>query len=414
LQGTNLKKLLRTVEALADLGPELTADRDFRHTARTMLSAVMEAAGAREAVLFSFGERPSLLTSVDAQGFALLPEPSLIPLLPRHIHTLAAAAGPVLLNSSTTDVFLSSNGNVAPELFKVVCPLKVRGKLVGVIALGRRQGDALYEEDALDAFELLSHYVALAVQNHSLGQTLAQRVSENLRLLASLHGFYDNALEAFATAIDVKHVNIHGHSLRVGRYSQAIGEAMGMDPTEVASLRSAGYLHDIGKVAVDKRLFEKPSKLDAQESREMRDHTVVGHQIVSHVQFPWPQIPEIVRWHHERGDGSGYPDGLHMDEMPQAVRIVALADSFDAMTSERPYRQRMTVGAALQDLIRMSPQKYDAQALQALMIQVRRDAVGTNRIPMLEPDVMNLSATDVDQLASTLQHRITQDKLFLT
>ena len=101
MQGTNLKKLLRTVEALADLGPELTADRDFRQTARAMLAAVMEAAGAREAVLFSFGERPSLLTSVDAQGFALLPEPSLIPLLPRHVHTLTAAAGPVLLNSST-------------------------------------------------------------------------------------------------------------------------------------------------------------------------------------------------------------------------------------------------------------------------------------------------------------------------
>jgi putative nucleotidyltransferase with HDIG domain len=414
LQGTNLKKLLRTVEALADLGPELTADRDFRQTARTLLAAVMEAAGAREGVLFSFGERPSLLTSVEAQGFALLPEPSLIPLLPRHVHTLAAAVGPVVLNSSTYDVFLSSNGNVAPELFKCICALRVRGKLAGVIALGRRPGDALYEEDALDAFEMLSHYVALAVQNHTLGQTLAQRVSENLRLLASLHGFYDNALEAFATAIDVKHVNIHGHSLRVGRYSQAIGEALGMDPTDVASLRSAAYLHDIGKVAVDKRLFEKPSKLDAEEFRAMRDHTVVGHQIVSHVQFPWPQIPEIVRWHHERGDGSGYPDGLHADEMPQAVRIVALADTFDAMTSERPYRERMSVGAALQDLIRMTPQKYDAQALQALLIQVRRDAVGSNRIPILDPDAMNLSATDVDQLASTLQHRISHDKTFLT
>jgi HD-GYP domain-containing protein (c-di-GMP phosphodiesterase class II) len=146
----------------------------------------------------------------------------------------------------------------------------------------------------------------------------------------------------------------------------------------------------------------------------MRDHTVVGHQIVSHVQFPWPQIPEIVRWHHERGDGSGYPDGLQGDEMPQAVRIVALADTFDAMTSERPYRQRMPVGAALQELIRMTPQKYDPQALQALLIQVRRDAVGTNRIPILDPDVMHLSATDVDQLASTLQHRISQDKIFLT
>ncbi|MGB9234014.1 MAG: HD domain-containing phosphohydrolase [Terriglobales bacterium] len=405
---------MKTVEALADLGPELTADRDFRHTARSMLTAVLEAAGAREGVLFSFGERPSMLTSLDAQGFALLPDPAIIPLLPRHVHTLSAATGPVLLNSSTIDVFLSSNGNVAPELFKCVCPLKVRGKLVGAIALGRRPGDAVYEEDALDAFEMIGNYVALAIQNHSLSQTLAQRISENLRLLASLHGFYDNALEAFATAIDVKHVNIHGHSLRVGRYAQAIGEALGMDPNEVASLRSAGYLHDIGKVAVDTRLFAKPSSLDPEESRLMRDHTVVGHQIVSHVQFPWPQIPEIVRWHHERGDGSGYPDGLQGDETPRPVRIIALADSFDAMTSDRPYRQRLSVGSALQELIRLTPEKYDRHALQALLIQVRRDAVGSNRVPILEPDLMNLSPTDVDQLASTLQHRISQAKVFFT
>src|SRR4030088_2569390 len=336
LQGTNLKKLLRTVEALADLGPELTADRDFRQTARTMLTAVMEAAGARGAGLFFFRGQPPLLPSlrsVDAQGFALLPEPSLIPLLPRHVHALTAAVGPVLLTSSTYDGFLSSNGNVAPELFKCICPLKVRGKLAGVIALGRRPGEAAYEDDALDAFEMLSHYVALAIQNHTLGQTLAQRVSENLRLLASLHGFYDNALEALATAIDVKHVNIHGHSLRVGRYASAIGEAMGMESGEVAALRSAGYLHDIGKVAVDRRLFSKAGALDAAEFREMADHTVVGHQIVSSVQFPWPKIPETVRWHHERSDGSGYPDALALDDLPMPVRIVGLADTFDAMIS---------------------------------------------------------------------------------
>jgi putative nucleotidyltransferase with HDIG domain len=413
LQRTNLKKLLRTVEALADFGPELTADRDFRQTAHAMLAAVIEAAGAREAVLFSFGERPSLLTSVDAQGFALLPDPALIPLLPRHVHTLTAATGPVLLNSSTYDIFLSSNGNVAPELFKCICPLKVRGKLAGLIVLGRRDGNAAYEDDALDAIQLLSHFVALAIQNHSLSQTLAQRVSENLRLLASLHGFYDNALEAFAAAIDVKHVNIHGHSLRVGRYAQAIGEAMGMDPSNVASLRSAGYLHDIGKVAVDKRLFGKTTSLNPEEFREMADHTVVGHQIVSNVQFPWPQIPEIVRWHHERGDGTGYPDGLHAQEMSQEVRIVALADTFDAMTSERPYRESLPLGRALQELIRLTPQKYDAEAMQALLIQIRRDAVGSNRFPILEGSAVNLSPTDVDQLAATLQHRVSQGKAYL-
>jgi len=378
-----------------------------------MLTAILEAAGAREAVLFSFGERPSLLTSVDAQGFALLPEPALIPLLPRQVHTLTIAAGPVLLNNTTYDAFLSSNGNVAPELFKCICPLKVRGKLVGVVALGRRPGDALYEEDALDALQLLCNYVALAIQNHTLSQTLTQRVSENLRLTASLHGFYDNALEAFATAIDVKHVNIHGHSLRVGRYSQAIGEALGMDANDVASLRSAAYLHDIGKVSVDRRLFEKPSSLDPQELREMKDHTVVGHQIVSHVQFPWPQIPEIVRWHHERGDGTGYPDGLRSDETSMAVRIVALADSFDAMTSERPYRERLSVGSTLQELIHLTPQKYDPDAVQALLIQIRRDAVGSNRSPVLQPDLVTLSPTGVDELAASLQHKLSQGRTYL-
>jgi len=414
LLGSNLKKLLRTVEALADLGPELTADRDFRQTTRAILSAVIEAAGAREAVLFAFGDRASTLSSLDAQGFALIPDPALIRLLPRQIHMLTASTGAIVLNSANIDAYLSSNGNVAPELFRCLCALRVRGKLVGAIALGRRVGDAIYEEDALAALEMIASYVALAIQNHTLNQTLAQRVAENLRLLASLHGFYDNALEAFATAIDVKHVNIHGHSLRVGRYAQAIGEALGMEPGEVAPLRSAGYLHDIGKVAVDQRLFAKPSSLDDEESRAMRDHTTVGHQIVSHVQFPWPQIPEIVRWHHERADGSGYPDGLHGDEMPRAVRIIALADAFDAMTTERPYRPRLSVGTALQELIRMSPQKYDAHALQALLIQVRRDAVGSNRIPILDPGIVNLSPVDVDALASTLQHRTTQARAYLT
>jgi putative nucleotidyltransferase with HDIG domain len=414
LLGSNLKKLLRTVEALTDLGPELTADRDFRQTTRTILAAIMEAADAREAVLFAFGERPSMLTSLDAQGFALIPDPAIVPLLPRQVHMLTAAQGAIILNSATTDVYLSSGGNVAPELFRCICALKVRGKLVGTIALGRLPGDAPYHEDALAALQMIASYVALAIQNHTLSQTLAQRIAENLRLLASLHGFYDNALEAFATAIDVKHVNIQGHSLRVGRYAQAIGEALGMEPAEVAPLRSAGYLHDIGKVAVDTRLFAKPASLDDEEARAMRDHTTVGHMIVSQVQFPWPQIPEIVRWHHERADGSGYPDGLRADETPRAVRIIALADAFDAMTTERPYRPRMSVGTALQELIRMAPEKYDAQALQALLIQVRRDAVGSNRLPILEAGSVNVSPVDIDALASTLQHRTSKARAYLT
>ena len=414
-QKSNFRRLLRTVEALSDLGPELTAERDFQHTARVLLSTMMEAAGAREGALFTFSDKPALLSSVSAQGFSMLPEPAVVPLLPRHVHALAAARGPVVLNETTYDVFFSSNGNVAPELFKCIAPLKVNGKLTGLLALGRREGESLYEDDDLDALGLLCNYVALSVQNHMLTQTLAQRVAENLRLLASLHGFYDNALAAFASAIDVKHVNIHGHSLRVARYAAAIGEAMGMESSEVASLRSAGYLHDIGKVAVDKALFGKPAALDPEEFREMADHTVVGHQIVSGIQFPWPKIPETVRWHHERGDGSGYPDGLVTEDVPLSVRIIGVADTFDAMTSARPYREPVSIGGTLSELVRLSPQKYDPEAVQALLIQIRRDAVGSSSSPMLEDRMAaNIAPGDIDQLAATLQHRTNRNRTYLS
>jgi len=415
VQKNNLRRLLRTVEALTDLGPQLTAERDFTHTARIMLSALMEAAAAREGALFTFSDKPSLLASVASQGFAMLPEPALIPLLPRHAHALSAARTPVVLNESTYDLFFSANGNVAPQLFRCIAPLRVGGRLAGVVALGRRDGDALYEEDELEALGLLCNYVALAVQNHVLAQTLTSRVAENLRLLASLHGFYDNALAAFATAIDVKHVNIHGHSLRVARYAAAIGEALGMDAAEVAALRSAGYLHDIGKVAVDKALFGKPSALDAEEFRAMADHTTVGHQIVSGIQFPWPKIPETVRWHHERADRSGYPDGLALDDVPLAVRIIGVADTFDAMTSARPYREPLSVGGTLSELVRLAPLKYDPNAVQGLLIQIRRDAVGSNVEPLLEDRMsVNIAPTDIDQLAASLQHKTNHNRLYLT
>ncbi|MGA9965145.1 MAG: HD domain-containing phosphohydrolase [Terriglobales bacterium] len=407
--------MLRTVEALSDLGPEMTAEREFPQTARAMLSASLEAGGAREGALFTYSDRPSLLTSITAEGFSLMPEPAVIPLLPRHVHALTSSREPVILDPGSYDLYLSANGNVAPELFKCIAPLKVGSKLVGLIALGRRDGDGLYDAGELEALDLLCHYVALAVHNHSLTQTLAQRVSENLRLMASLHGFYDNALEAFATAIDVKHINIHGHSLRVGRYASAIGEAMNMDPTDVAALRSAGYLHDIGKVAVDKRLFGKPTSLDAEEFREMADHTIVGHQIVSGVQFPWPRIPEIVRWHHERSDGSGYPDGLLLEDVPMPVRIVGLADTFDAMTSERPYRERLSLGSTLNEIVRLTPQKFDPNAVHALLLQVRRDTVGSNRTPFLQDRMVgDIAASDIDQLAASLQHKMSHGRLYLT
>jgi len=413
VKNNNFQRLLATFQTLMELGSELTSDADFSHRAQTILGMVTDTLAAREGALFLFRDKPAMLTAVASTGFVGFPDHAAIPVLPRHVQALTSLRSPQPLNASNWESFLTTNGNVAPELLKCIAPLRVGGKLVGAFALGRRDGDALYGEDDLEALNLLCHYVAVAVQNYVLSESLAQRVTEHLRLLGSVQSFYDNALETFAQAIDIKHVNVRGHSVRVGRYAAGIAEAMGLDLAEVAGIRAAGYLHDIGKVAVDKYLFGKSGALDAAEFREMADHTTVGFQIVKGVQFPWPHVPEVVRSHHERVDRSGYPDGVSLNELSLPVRIVALADTFDAMTSERPYRRSLSAGEALSEIVRIAPTKFDLNVVQALLIQVRRDAVGSNRIRFLDEQVIcNIAPADVDALAASLSHRASFTRLY--
>jgi len=423
----NIRRLLLTFEALSDLGPAMTAERDFSETAPQMLASLMDALDAREGALFRFSDKPAMMVSVADRGFAAFPQPALIPLLPKHVHTLLKTPAPSHLTFDNWGDYLSTNGNLAPGLMKCIAPLRVASRLVGMVALGQRAEAAPYGEEEMHTLGLLSHFVAMHVHNHNLTETLAQRVTENLKLMATIHNFYDNTLEAFAAAIDFKHVNIHGHSLRVGRYASDIADAISLDQSEVAGLRAAGYLHDIGKVAVDKRLFGKASALDEAEFREMADHTTLGHQIVQGVQFPWAKIPEVVRSHHERIDGTGYPDHLQQDSVPEAARIVGVADTFDAMTSERPYRRPMSIGEALNEIVKLTPTKYDPVAVQGLIVQVRRDTVANSAAQMTgkwaqpksdKPKFLDdhlrcdLGPTDVDYIASLLQHKMTRGRVY--
>ena len=416
----NLQRFLASFEALSELGPALTAEEGFAEAAPRVLRSLMDAVAISEGALFRFTDRPALLASVTAHGFASFPEQAIIPLLPRHTHALTRLSAPVMV--ADHGEYFTSNGNFAPQLIRCVVPLKVQGRLAGILGLGQRRGGASYTAGDLGTLSMLGHYIALGLHTYSLTETLAQRVGENLKLVATVHSFYDNTLEAFAAAIDFKNIHIHGHSLRVGRYAAGIAEAMGMDQHDVAGVRAAGYLHDIGKVAVDKALFNKPGALEPEEFRQMADHTTLGHEIVRGIQFPWPRIPDVVRWHHERVDGTGYPDRLRLTDMHDAVRIMALADSFDAMTSERPYRKPIPVASALRELVGLAPQKFDPDTVQALLIQVRRDAVAAFALPSREGSVQPrfieerlgaIAPADVDLLAGSLQHRMTGHRVHL-
>ena len=295
-------------QVVAELGPVLTGERDLTHTAGSALEIVMAAAQAGAGAIFRFQEKPAMLSSIAAAGFVVFPEVAVFPLLARHVHALTAAPGPQKLLRERSDNFLSSNGNISSVWFRCIIPLKVRGKLVGALMLGEREAGADYTPELLKQLADLAPFIALAIHNHQLLQSLEERTADNLKLIASVHSFWDDALAAFAATIDVKSKEMQGHSLRVGRYAAGIAEGLGLNQTEASEMRAAGYLHDIGKVTVDKHIFTKPGALEPLEFQEMADHTVLGHRIVSTVQFPWPHVPEVVRSHHERADGSGYPD----------------------------------------------------------------------------------------------------------
>lgn len=367
-----------------------------------------------------------MLASVAQAGFPVFPQTAIFPLLPKHIHALNQAAGAQRLSRERCDTLLSSTGNISGVWFRCLVPLQVAGKLVGALMLGEREGGADYPAELLQELSDLAPFIALAIHNHQLMLTLEERTAENLRLVASAHTFWDEALEAFAATIDVKHIDQHGHSLRVGRYAAGMAEALGLSGKEVSEIRAAAYLHDIGKVNVDKHIFSKAGALEPVEFREMSDHTVVGHQIVSEVQFPWEGVPEVVRWHHERADGSGYPDHLRSDEVSLPVKIVAVADTFDAMLSDRPYRKKLTLGEVTAQISWLAPNKLDPTAIQALLVQLRRDAAALTvparpwarpldkpRKAFLDPSIpCTISPTDIDLLASELNRRLNGNRSF--
>lgn len=419
---------MQASQLLAELGPVLTGERDLAHTAGAALELVMAAVKASSGAIFRFQERPAMLSSIAAAGFVVFPQIAVFPLLTRHVHALTSAQGPQKLSRERSDVFLSSNGNISSVWFRCAAPLKVRGKLIGAVLLGERESGADYTPEVIKQIADFAPFIALAINNHQLMQSLEERTTENLKLVASVHSFWDDALAAFAATIDVKSKEMQGHSLRVGRYAAGMAESLGMGAGEVSEVRAAGYLHDIGKVTVDKHIFTKPGALEPLEFQEMADHTVLGHRIVSTVQFPWPNIPEVVRSHHERADGSGYPDRLRNDEVSMPVKVVAVADTFDAMLSDRPYRKRLSLGEAAAQLSWLAPAKLDADVVHALLVQLRRDAVAQmspprpwasqqerSRKPFLDPSIAcNISPTDIDHLVSDLNHRTNRGKIAIT
>jgi len=401
------------MRALVDLGPAATADRDFSETAIEVLARTMQALDALQGRLLTFDASGNHMTSVaSVQMEALAPGTTLT--IPRQpAQRWGQTRSPIVIKSTEAEEFFG--GISFPEIarVKLLAPLRAGSGVVGALLLGERIAQARYGEFECEAVSMLAAPLALLMQNQSLVQSLKHQIADNLRLLTSLDHSFDDALEAFATTIDAKDKHMRGHSMRVGRYAAGIASSLDMSSQDVASIRACGQLHDIGRVTVDKGVVAKTTALKPEEFREIADHTVMGHQIVQSIRFPWPNVSESVRWHHERMDGSGYPDHLGGGDLSLAVRIIGVADAFDAMTHDRPYRRGFTMAEAAEELVRNAPRKFDGDVVHGLLAQMRAAAEGNVAAANLfSTAAVPMTVQEVDRFAMTLVSKMTDFRVY--
>ncbi|HUQ80708.1 MAG TPA: HD domain-containing phosphohydrolase [Gemmatimonadaceae bacterium] len=202
----------------------------------------------------------------------------------------------------------------------------------------------------------------LILENRGYQQRLEARVAEQARRLESL---FLASIQSLADALEVKDPYTHGHSLRVSHYSVAIARTIGMSPEAIREIEIGGRVHDIGKIGVREAVLNKPGPLTDDEYLHIMTHPIVGWKILSPLLSEVPMALNIVRWHHEKWDGSGTPDRLVGDAIPIEARIAAVADTFDAMTSVRPYRPGVPLPETFAELRRCSGAQFDPVCVTA-------------------------------------------------
>jgi len=199
-----------------------------------------------------------------------------------------------------------------------------------------------------------------------LEQMVDQRTKQLEAALKRIEQTYDDTLEALSAALDLRDNETAGHSRRVTRYSLEIARRMGCSGEQLKGLSRGAYLHDIGKIGIPDTVLLKPGKLTQEESTVMESHARIGYELVCCIGF-LAGSAEIVLTHHERYDGTGYPQGLQGNEIPLPARIFAVADTLDAMTSDRPYRGALPYSAAREEIIRESGRQFDPSVVQAFL-----------------------------------------------
>ncbi len=374
---SNTQKLIHSFAALADLGQEIADSGDFMAMVRTSLHLLLGTLAIRRGAVLEVPvhlERTNCLATwglSDDYGVE---------------YEIDAETKEALANATrkafAVDGDAASNAvldGLRTQEIELIVPMVVRGELTGVVALGGKASGEPFTEDDLEVIQAMVRHIGVGIHTHRLLAEVREQAEENRRLYFDLRAIYRDTVRAFAAAIDIKDKYTQGHSERVGKYSEIIAREMGWREEEVEGMAIAGYLHDVGKLVVERDIINAPYKIDAKQSSELNRHPAAGYNILLPIQHPFTDIPLMAKYHHERLDGRGYPEGLTDEEIPLGAKIVSLADSFDAMTTDRPYKTRRSFEEVISDFRKNTGTQFAPSVVSAFCRALLKELNGETK-----------------------------------
>lgn len=395
-----MQKLIHTFAALADLGQEIADTSDFQEMMRASLHLLLGTLAIRRGAIAEYVANEQLLRFVATRGGGEEATPDL-KLDAEDVEGLLSLGLCGLARDAKSLPFVRFAENHASVLdrlsVQLLVPLVVRGNLIGLVLLGGKASDESFTAEDRDVVCSMARHIGVGMHTHRLLAELESRAVENRHLYEGMREIYKDTVRAFAAAIDCKDKYTQGHSERVGKYSEIIAREMGWSDEEIEGISIAGYLHDIGKLVVERDILNAPYQIDAKQSSELNRHPAAGYEILSPIRHPYADISLMARYHHERPDGRGYPDGLTADQIPLGAKIVSLADSFDAMTTDRPYKRRRTIEDVIADFRRNTDKQFDREVVAALcraiLKEVRHETKDRRILKLLGKGYINPEST---------------------
>jgi hypothetical protein len=374
------QKLIHSFGALADLGQEVASSGDFNEMVRTSLHLLLGTLAIRRGLVVEYSGPDEKTNRLAVWGVEADYQPGLI-ITDADRKTFLNSERPVLLVNSCEglegNLFTSRHlAELRGQQFQLIVPMIVHDSLAGLVLLGGKASGEPFTPADLEVVHAMVRHIGVGIHQHRLLAEVKTQAEQNRRLYEDLRAIYRDTVRAFAAAIDIKDKYTQGHSERVGKYSEIIAREMGFGEEEVEGMAIAGYLHDVGKLVVERDIINAPYRIDAKQSSELNRHPAAGFEILKPIHHPYADIPLAAKYHHERMDGRGYPDGLTDKQIPLGAKIVSLADSFDAMTTDRPYKTRRSFEDVIIDFRRNTGTQFDGIVVIALCRAMLKELIG--------------------------------------